>query len=351
MIPRTILSKAVAVLLFAVMLVLPVTAAADVAVIEPGELATFPLPDGEITDIDPQIGEAKAAVLDGKNVLVFRPPEGIMGARFEIPYKANGVDGSLEVFVSDAAQTFGDPEVYNKVFQALFVLFALAVIVESALQLIFRWRPYVTVVNTSGANGIVAFFVSLFLVVSFDLDITTQIINAYTGPANAFANGHVGTGLTALIIAGGSSGVNRILRRFGFRPIGPPDEVSGPPDDDIAWLSVSVERSEAIKGDLQVLYGPKENEAVIGTIPSGKPKPLGWFWKNFFRDGSRFPPSGGFTVPVVAEKQRVIVKGFDTHGKDVSASWGPERIGPRAIVDISLKPRLPKPDETPEQNQ
>jgi hypothetical protein len=91
------------------------------------------------------------------------------------------------------------------------------------------------------------------------------LIGVYTGAKPLDLKdwmGWPGSILTAMIIAGGSAGVNRIFQSFGFRPTSA-QEAPPPPHlaDDQAWVSVTLLRDHAV-GSADVLI----KDAVAGTI-------------------------------------------------------------------------------------
>lgn len=309
------------------------SAAVAAQLVEPGTSVVIETTSEAIANPAAKLG--KLVVIENadgdKRSLVYVAPGGISGFKDNITYTLGAEEKTLEIEGRAGARTFGSTELYEASFKAIFVLFILAVVVESGLQLIFRWRPYLRTFNTASVNTIVALAFSLFFVSLFDLDIVTKLVNAYTAPANTHANSPVGLFLTAMIIAGGSAGVNRLFRAFGFRPITPPAEIAGPRDETQAWVSVTLRRDKAV-GAVDVLFGEAGKEAVIGTISGTSSKNPA---KNlFFRDNGRFPRSGGYTV-TVAENCALKLVGKDETGKVLpSRPWGPYDIGPRAIIDV-----------------
>ncbi|POF32632.1 hypothetical protein [Roseibium marinum] len=58
----------------------------------------------------------------------------------------------------------------------------------------------------------------------------------------------------------------------------------------------------------------------------------------FFPNKSRFPPSGGYSVPVDGPYVvKVQARDPANPKKKIEASWGPNRIGKRAVIDLNLK--------------
>jgi hypothetical protein len=221
-------------------------------------------------------------------------------------------------------------DLFTPSFKALFVLFILAVLLESGLAVIFNWKLFQTTFDTKATKPIIAVIVACVFVFSYRLDITTTLVNLYTG-----ANYPIGVGgelLTALVIAGGSAGVNKLLQALGFRSVqqAPPPVAKPPPT--LAWLAVALKRSRAV-GTVNVLAGPSGNLSLVGTI--GGPGLSNRLLRFFFQDSARFPPSGGHTLaPGTLE---VRLDGVDKNGGNVqSTTWGPYDIAAGSIVDIEL---------------
>jgi len=316
-------------------LLLTLSAARAATLVEPGKPVIVETTDKTITEQKARFGTL--SLVQGKptgsSSLIYLAPETGSGLSDTVTYKLDSVEQTVEIEVRSGAQTFGSDELYETSFKALFVLFILAVLVESGLQLIFRWRPYLRVFDTSAVNALIALAFSWFFVGWFKLDIATKLVNAYAAPDHVYANSTVGYLLTAMIIAGGSAGVNNIFKAFGIRPIGPPADIAGPKDDKIAWISVTLHRDKAV-GSVDVLFGEPGKEAVIGTIPgSGSNHPLA---RLFFRNKGRFPQSGGYTVDASADTPKSVkLNAKDAGGKDIAyKEWGPYPIGPRAIIDV-----------------
>jgi hypothetical protein len=208
------------------------------------------------------------------------------------------------------------------------------VLVESGLALLFRWRPFLDFFDSRSVNSLVAFLFSLVLVRLFNLDIASQLFGTYSESNTLHLNdwmGWPGSLLTAMIIAGGSAGVNRIFQSFGFRPTSAQEKVQ-PPDlkNDQAWVAVTLLRDKAV-GSVDVLI----KNGVAGTISGTSPKD--WFWRYFIRDKGRFPQTGGYTVPP-GPGYEIELQAYDANGAALPRKkWGPYEIAPRAIIDIELK--------------
>ncbi|MGB3315236.1 MAG: hypothetical protein WBB85_12550 [Albidovulum sp.] len=305
-------------------------------ILEPSNSVVVVETVGEIANVTASKGTAVVNMdEDGVTRLIFIAPNDIPQELVELSYQLDGEDQNTTFRIIDGASVFGSNQTYDASLKALFILFVLAIVVESGLQLLFRWRPYLRTFNTSGTNALIAFAFSWFFVAFFELDIASRLVNAYLGISNGFDNSTVGYILTAMIIAGGSAGVNRVFRAFGIRPLGPPAEVAGPKDDTTAWISVTIARNEAV-GPITVLYGEPGQEAVVGTVNGTSDR--GWFSSLFLRNKGRFPESGGYSVNATTDQRAIRVFAQDKEGKPIPVLvWGPFAIGPRAIIDVVRK--------------
>jgi hypothetical protein len=269
------------------------------------------------------------------NVLLYLPPPGAKDAEDTEQYTADGQTVTVPVSLKPAAPQLNDAQFYANSFKALFALFIVAVMVESGLTLLFNWRPYLEFFNGKATNPLVAFVFSFAFVWAFDLDITTSLMNTYSG--TKYAANLPGMALTAMIVAGGSSGVNRIFQAFGFRAPSAQQAPSPKAPLTEAWLSVFIRREKAV-GNVDVAIVPvpaaAQQPVIAGTIGG-----IGWrqslaTW--FLKSKSRFPPAGGQVItPGTAVE--VTLRGKDCTGAALSSStWGPCQLAAGAIVDIEL---------------
>ena len=232
----------------------------------------------------------------------------------------------------------GDGAIYQQAFKSLFVLFVLALLLESGLAVLFRWRPFLVYLDGRGVKTVVNVASALLFVSTFDMDIVTDLVNVYSQRVTPFPHGIQGYVTTALIVAGGSAAVNNILVALGFRSVLTPGEVAPKPPRTEGWISVTLLRKQAI-GPVDVLIGappvaPATQSPIAGTITGGTR--FSKFVRLFVRDASRFPMSGGYAVPAGTLCQ-VQLKGVDATGNPVASRvWGPETIAPGAIVDLEL---------------
>jgi len=243
---------------------------------------------------------------------------------------ANPTARSVDVTVTPA----GSEKVYAEAFKALFVLFVVALLLESGLAVLFNWRPFLVTFDGRGTKTVISVFVAYVFVEHFNLDIVTRLVNVYSEASPPFESRSVGRVLTALVIAGGSAAVNNLLVALGFRSVRTAEQVTPKPPLTDGWISVTLDRKKA-KGPVAVLIGdPTAGPPVAGTIRGGAPP-----WKLlrlFLRDRSRFPTSGGFAVPAGTNCQ-VELHGNDADGKAVPpTTWGPKKIAAGGIIDLTL---------------
>src|SRR5262245_45433242 len=229
----------------------------------------------------------------------------------------------------------GDP-LYPEALKALTVLFVTAILLESAFSIIFNWRVFLAYFSSRGVRTIIMVAVSLLIVNIFDLDILADLISAYQGTNVAAAMHPVSTFVTALILAGGSAGVNNIMVALGYRENR--EEVAPKPSQDEAWIAIRVKKQNAV-GEIRVLVEPvspaplgPNPPAIAGTIGSRRPG----LFELLLRNANRFPQNGGYVVrpyvPYVIE-----VEGRDANGTVLKRLDGRSYVfAPRAIVDFEV---------------
>ena len=222
--------------------------------------------------------------------------------------------------------------VYEQSARALFFLFVLAVILESGLAILFNWKPFVEYMVPRAVRPVIALIGAIIFVKLLDLDVVTNL-------ANALNDTHLpvsmpGQVLTAMVIAGGSVGVNTMLVALGFRSVQTPATATPKPPPDKAWLSVRALKGEAV-GDLLVFAGPPTGSpALIGVI-KGRSSAHG-FWSFFFSDPGRLPSYGGHTMQ--PDQDYVIeVRGKNAAGMPLPpVTFGPLQFAKGAIVDLNV---------------
>jgi hypothetical protein len=322
-------------LLLMVALMVPPARAEDRIVVRAGESVVIARTPKPIMNERVNLGSVAKAEQETRPVktyvLVYIPPVGATQIEDTVQYTVDGQLVTVPISVRSHSPTLADSALYETSFKALFVLFILAVLVENGLALIFRWRPFLDYFDSRTVNALFAFGFSLFFVYLFDLDVSTTLVNTYSGtnhPVN-----WPGLVLTALIIAGGSAGINRIFQALGFRPAGSQEEAVATPPRTEAWIAVTLIRDQAV-GPVNVMIGPPGAPAVAGTI-SGTTRGRSW-WRWLLRNKGRFPPGGGHRV-APGGPYEVTLTGMNNAGQPVSsATWGPRTLAPGALVDIEL---------------
>ena len=242
------------------------------------------------------------------------------------------VEVSIKAIPTPAPET-----IYGSAAKTLVLLFALAVLLESALAGLFRWRPFTELFNPRAVRPLVAAILAYWFVVYFKLDMVTALVNASNPgyPKEANSGGQL---LTALVLAGGSAGVNSILVGLGFRQVSTPETLPKPRPDK-AWISVRAVRKPGTTGSIDVLMGP------VTTLSNGVAEPpfvgtirgkSGLGFLSFFTiDRGRFPNYGGHEVDITQEIT-VELRGDEHMGTQPIAKWGPHKPAPGAIIDLEL---------------
>jgi hypothetical protein len=219
-------------------------------------------------------------------------------------------------------------------------LFLLAVLLESALAIVFNWRPFIESFNARATRPLVSFAVALAFVVYFNFDAVTGLMNAVEKPQTQLSPNWLGYLLTAAILAGGSAGVNTMLVALGFRELKTQETASPKLDLTQAWVAVRV-LQEKTAGEVRVQIGDpgaQANLPLAGIIPGSANKTSSPFRRFFLRDPGRFPPFGGYVVP---SKQpcRIVVSGVKKDDRNYTrVPADPVDFTPaeRAIIDLTI---------------
>jgi len=231
------------------------------------------------------------------------------------------------------ATGFSD-QVYPEVFKALFLLFAVATVLESALAILFNWRPFVETFNARAVRPVVSFIASLYLVFQFKLDIVTglaKLVSSEVPPLD-----WTGKILTAMVLAGGSAAVNNLMVSLGFRQVRTPENATPKPPAQKGWVSVSIVRTDKITGPVTVCIGVADGNGDVPVVASldASTKPG---LRYFLRDPGRFPGSGGYamtTGTAVTVKVSACKAG---QSGTIEKIWGPQVIGEGAIIELTFR--------------
>ena len=153
---------------------------------------------------------------------------------------------------------------YAAAFKILLQLFLVAVLLEQALSVIFNWRPFLQNFDARGVKTVVSVVVAWFVVTAFKMDFVKDLVNVYA-PAG-IASDLSSQLLTAMILAGGSAGVNNLLIALGFRSMRSAEAVAPKPPKKEAWIAVRLIRDKAV-GSVTASIGTEgDKPAVAGII-------------------------------------------------------------------------------------
>lgn len=232
-----------------------------------------------------------------------------------------------------------DTAIYTASFRALVILFVMAVLIESALSVIFNWRVFLRFFNGKGVKTLVMVAVSALAVDAFDINIVHDLMVAY-GKADETTDPTLGFWLTALILAGGSAGVYNLLVALGYRDAKRPEDVAPKPPSNKAWVSVRVIRDKAVGPALIEIQQRAQATNTSPVAIAGVVGHSAFFYELrslFFRDRLRHPQYGGHEV-VPGYEYDIRVVAHDQNGALVpSAIDGTYVFAERAIVDLEVK--------------
>ena len=220
-------------------------------------------------------------------------------------------------------------------------LFLIAVLLESALALVFTWRPFIETFNARATRPLVAFLAAWIFVGAFHYDAVTGLMQAMTNVT--IPPGPLGPLLTAAILAGGSAGVNNRLVTLGFRQVRTPATQTAKFPRHIAWIALHVSRAGGAKGDVKAWIGeadandpaPYAKLPLAGVIsPVGDARSVG-LRRFFLRDANRFPAFGGYEVPI-DKRCRIVLTATAADGTTKATAPVEFTPGPGAIIDLHL---------------
>jgi hypothetical protein len=223
-------------------------------------------------------------------------------------------------------------ETYERAFKILFIAFVVALLLESGLAVLFNWRPFLMLFDARGVRTVVSVAFGYLFVKAFDLDIVHELVAAYsTSPPKPSEFGS--QFISALILAGGSAGVNKLLVALGFREVKTVEQVVAKPPPTHAWIAVALTRKSA-KGPVDVHVSQDGKVVVAGTIASSSRR-LG-ILTYFIRDYGRFPPSGGFAVDPDKPVTVQLIGVDDNNNVVKSPLWTAPGLAAGAIIDLRL---------------
>jgi hypothetical protein len=233
----------------------------------------------------------------------------------------------------------GSADFYNASLRGLVILFVLAVLLESALAVIFNWRLFLEFFYGRGVRTLVMIVVSAAAVWAFKIDVLATMLKAFGLAVNEEET--FSRAVTALILAGGSAGVYRILVALGYREEKKPEDVVARPPRNKAWVAIRAIRQQAV-GPIEIRV--QKRGAVDGNSPPALAGMIGSrrFWPRlrgvFLLDPSRFPPAGGYEVLPDFEYQ-ILVTGMGKNGDPLAASVIDKTytFAGSAIIDLEVR--------------
>lgn len=222
-------------------------------------------------------------------------------------------DTTLKIQVSVDTVPDVSMDSVQKAFVVLMAAFVLALLLESAFALLFNWRLFQEFFVGRAWRTPIMFAISLVIVRRFDLDLLEQVFAAYRGQQPD--GGWLSSILTAMIISGGSVGVNSIMVGLGFRSPIPKAEAEANKiklDSDEAYVSLDVrdpERGRKLSIEMLQTIGTGEHYptlAVIGGNHGGRLKAI------LFPNRARVPRSGGMRVQASGKCYRFVIRDLET---------------------------------------
>lgn len=244
-------------------------------------------------------------------------------------------------------------QVYTASAKALTMLFVTAVVLESAFAVIFNWRVFLAYFDTKGVKTIVMIVISTIVVFYFKLDIFASLLAAFTMPETSTDTTVVAASLakqvdsisdgvskfiTALVLAGGSSGIHNLMYALGFRSDRDAETTTKPAQNQ-AWVSVSV-TCKSVDGPVQIGVSKVDTlpdgavaTALAGSVKFRRPK----LEELLLRNLNRFPQNGGYVVET--DKIYMVQAVADKRGEPGTQVETPPRyyrFSPGAIVDLDI---------------
>lgn len=241
-----------------------------------------------------------------------------------------------------AEEGTGEPASFGALFEtsgsSLLKLFVLAILIENALAVLFNWRLFRAYFNLRGVKTLVMIVISLIAVFSFNLNIVAELLLQYDVDLSPEDSKLASQVLTALILAGGSSGVNDLMVKFGWRDANRAKEktVTAAPKNQ-AWIAIRVSRTNAA-GPIGVrLSQSSPQPAVLPDALAGTISNRSMAAKDLLlHNKDRFPSSGGYVV-TPGKEYSLSLDAVDAAGQSIPCSIdGKYVFADGAIVDLEV---------------
>jgi hypothetical protein len=258
----------------------------------------------------------------------------------------------------------GNEKIYEGTLALLTMFLVLAIVLENALEVIFKWRVFQIRYSSRGMKAPIMVLAAGAMVLTFKLDILANLVALYKSdgvgvPPQVKSNFFTGL-ISAFVLAGGSAGVNRLMVALGVRKESQPVIVPKPPENK-AWIAIKLKRVFAV-GDLLVHLdkmpapeAPADTTTTGATGATGAPAPapapakpappnqlvgtirndLQTAREIMLRNKDRFPQNGGCEVDTVST-YKITVTGTSADGTPLKKELGPYSFAPGAIVDFEV---------------
>lgn len=274
---------------------------------------------------------------DGFGILVKTGPKPAAGL-------SCAADTTLKIQISVDTVPDVSMESVQKAFVVLMAAFVLALLLESAFALLFNWRLFQEFFVGRAWRTPIMFAISLIIVRRFELDLLEQVFAAYRGGQQP-DGGWLSSILTAMIVSGGSVGINSIMVGLGFRSALPKAEAEANKiklDSDEAYVSLDIrdtEQGRKLSVEMLQTTGPGRHYptlAVVGGNQGGRLKAI------LFPNRARVPRSGGMRVQASGKCYRFVIRDlatgrlYNVDGKTIATADDATEFcfAPRAFVDF-----------------
>lgn len=251
----------------------------------------------------------------------------------------------LQVQVVPQTQLQISSATVQQAFVVLMATFVLALLMESAFALLFNWRLFQALLVGRAWRTPIMFFASWGVIHVFNLDLMAEVFAAYRGTA---VTGSMLTQiLTAMIVSGGSVGVNKILIGLGFRSAVPREDTAADQaqlSNKEAWVSVDI--SAVLPGRLLSIemHEVEPPQGIVPTLAVFTPGGAGRLRSIMFPSRARLPQSGGMRVIAKDKVYYFAIRDlkskqlYDINGNGIPdiLSSTPFCFAPRAMVDFAI---------------
>lgn len=137
---------------------------------------------------------------------------------------------------------------YGDIVDILSMIFILAVLIEVGLSVLFKWRVFLRFAEGKGLKVPIAFAVSLAIVITHSIDLPAAVVASFN--MDALSTSKAGYLISALIIAGGSSSVNGVFEKLGWRnPVTQTQKAEAERQKDKGRLWIAIERTQGGTSD------------------------------------------------------------------------------------------------------